>query len=136
MLKKNLLIIIPARSNSKTIKNKNLLKVFGKHLIYYSIKIAKKIRDNKKIIFCSTDSKQIKNIAEGYGIHVPFIRPKKIALDLSRDIDFVNHALSEFNKKKLFLNIVLFCALLLPLEISKIYTMLINCCKVIKNQAP
>ena len=111
MLKKNLLIIIPARSNSKTIKNKNLLKVFGKHLIYYSIKIAKKIRDNKKIIFCSTDSKQIKNIAEGYGIHVPFIRPKKIALDLSRDIDFVNHALSEFNKKKIIFK---YCLILRP----------------------
>ena len=64
MLKKNLLIIIPARSNSKTIKDKNLLNVFNKPLIYYSIKIAKKIKDNKKIIFCSTDSKKIKKVAE------------------------------------------------------------------------
>ena len=77
MLKKNLLILIPARSNSKSIKNKNLIKVFGKPLIYYTIKIAKKIKDNNKIIFCSTDSIKIKKVVEKYGISVPFVRPKK-----------------------------------------------------------
>ena len=111
MLKKNLLIIIPARSNSKTIKNKNLLNVFNKPLIYYSIKVAKKIRDSKKIIFCSTDSKKIKNIVERHGVDIPFIRPKKFAKNLSRDIEFVNHALFEFKKKKIVFK---YCLILRP----------------------
>ena len=100
MYKKNLLIIIPARSNSKTIKNKNLIKIFNKHLIYYSIKIAKKIKEKKKLIFCSTDSKKIKNAVKKYGLITPFMRPKRYSQDLSRDIEFVNHALYEFYKKK------------------------------------
>lgn len=111
MLKKNLLILIPARSNSKTIKNKNLLNVFNKPLIYYSIKIAKKIKEEKKIVFCSTDSKKIKAIVEKYGINVPFLRPKKYAQNLSRDIEFVNHALLEFNRKKIVFK---YCLILRP----------------------
>lgn len=111
MLKKNLLILIPARSNSKTIKNKNLLNVFNKPLIYYSIKIAKKIREEKKIVFCSTDSKKIKAIVEKYGINVPFLRPKKYARNLSRDIEFVNHTLLEFYRKK---TVFKYCLILRP----------------------
>ena len=111
MLKKNLLIIIPARSNSKAIKNKNLLKLFGKPLIYYTIKTAKKFKENKKLIFCSTDSFKIKKIVERYGLNVPFIRPKKFAKHLSRDIEFVNHALLEFYKKKIIFE---YCLILRP----------------------
>ena len=77
-VKKNLLILIPARSNSKTIKNKNLVKIFGKPLIYYSIRTAKKIKDNKKIIFCSTDLKKIKKIVKRFGVDIPFMRPKNL----------------------------------------------------------
>ena len=40
------LIIIPARRNSKRIKNKNLIKVLNKPLIFWTIKYAKKF--NKK----------------------------------------------------------------------------------------
>ncbi|MBD1166876.1 acylneuraminate cytidylyltransferase family protein [Pelagibacterales bacterium SAG-MED09] len=105
MEKKNLLIIIPARSGSKGLKNKNILKLNSKPLISYSISIAKKIKEKSKVIFCSTDSKKIKNIIERYKIDVPFLRPKKISKDLSTDITFVNHTLKEFSKKKIFFNI-------------------------------
>ena len=37
----NILGIIPARSNSKGIKNKNIKIINGKELIYYTIKRAK-----------------------------------------------------------------------------------------------
>ena len=96
MTKKNLLIIIPARSGSKGIKNKNIKKLKSKPLIYYSIRIAKKIKEKNKIIFCSTDSIKIKNIVEKCNIKVPFLRPKNISKDLSTDITFVNHALKKF----------------------------------------
>ena len=41
-------VIIPARSGSKSIKNKNLVKIDGKPLIAYSILAAKKIKFLKK----------------------------------------------------------------------------------------
>ena len=39
---KKILAVIPARKNSKSIKNKNIKLLFGKPLIYYTIDIAKK----------------------------------------------------------------------------------------------
>ena len=111
MLKKNLLIIIPARSNSKSIQSKNTIKIFGNALIYYTIKVAKKIKEKNKIIFCSTDSLKIKKIVEQYELDVPFLRPKKYAKDLSRDIEFVNHALIKFFNKKITFK---YCLILRP----------------------
>ena len=99
MEKKNLIIIIPARSGSKEIKNKNLVKINGKPLILYSFKIAKKIKEKNKVIHCSTDSNKIKNVSLSYGIDTSFLRPKKISKNHSRDLDFVNYTLKMFFKK-------------------------------------
>ena len=52
-----------ARGGSKGIKDKNLVKVKGKPLIYYSIKIAQKIKDIDKI-FVSSDIKKILKYAK------------------------------------------------------------------------
>ncbi len=99
MFKKiKLLIIIPAREGSKTIKNKNLIKLYNKHLIFYTIKFAKKFSEKNKLIFCSTDSSKIKKIVKNYGLETPFLRPKKYSRDVSRDLEFVNHTLKEYNK--------------------------------------
>ena len=51
MRKKNKIwAIIPARSGSKGIKNKNIVNLSGKPLIYYTIKAAFKSRKFEKII--------------------------------------------------------------------------------------
>ncbi len=103
MIKKKLLIIVPARKNSSSIKDKNIKKVNGKPLIYYSLKSAKEINEKSSEIICSTDSKKIKKISERYGVRTPFIRPKKISGKYSRDIEFVNFTLKKFcNSKILF----------------------------------
>ena len=101
MIKKNLLIIIPARSGSKTIKNKNIVKLHGKPLIEYSFIASKLIKEKSKEIFCSTDSKKIQKMAIKKKINADILRPKKFSSDLSRDIDFVNHTLDIFYKKKI-----------------------------------
>jgi len=103
----NLLIIIPARKDSKDIKGKNLIKINKKPLIFYSIKAAKLIKEKSKIIFCSTDSKKIKNIALNIGAEVPFLRPKNISTNLSTDIFFVNHALQKYSEKNIKFKYVL-----------------------------
>ena len=100
MLKKQLLIIIPARSGSKTIKNKNTKKINGVPLIEYTFRFINKIKENSKEVYCSTDSSKIQNLAKKFGIESKPMRPKKYSKDNSRDIDFVNHSLKVFLKKK------------------------------------
>ena len=80
--------IIPARKNSKRIKNKNIINFFGKPIIYYAIKTAKKSNLFSKVIV-STDCKKIASIAKKYGAEVPFIRSKKISDDYTNTLDVV-----------------------------------------------
>lgn len=99
--KKPLVIaLIPARSGSKGVKNKNIKILNGKHLIYYTISAAKKSKLINRIIV-TTDSKKIKKISEMYGAEVPFLRPKKISGDRTLDYPVIEHAsknLGFFNK--------------------------------------
>lgn len=55
--------LIPARSGSKSIKNKNIKKINNKPLIHYSIETAFSIKDFKKVIFSSDSNKYI-NLAK------------------------------------------------------------------------
>jgi len=72
-----ILAIIPARSGSKSIPNKNLIKLNNHPLISYSIKFAKTEPLIDRVV-CSTDSKEIADVALKYGAEVPFLRPKSI----------------------------------------------------------
>lgn len=93
-LKANVVAIIPARSGSKGIKNKNLSMVRGKSLLKRSIDICKK----SKFIdyyFVFTDSKKYSSLAKQYGADVPFDRPKSISGDKSQDYDFVEYCLKK-----------------------------------------
>ena len=74
--------IIPARSKSKRIKNKNIKLFNNKPIISYAIELAKKTKIFKRIIV-STDSKKIAKIAIKYGAEVPFIRKKKLSNDFT-----------------------------------------------------
>ncbi len=93
MYKKKFLAIIPARKNSKSLKNKNIKKFKNKPLIYWTIKSAlasKYISD----VFVSTDCKKIANISIKYGAQVPFLRPKKLADDNTSTIKVLQHVLT------------------------------------------
>ncbi len=101
-MKKNILGVTLARGGSKGIKNKNLSKINGKPLIYFTLKEAKKSKDLTNYIV-STDSSKIKNVVKKYKVDVPFIRPKKFARDNSSSASALKHALTEcekfYNKK-------------------------------------
>ena len=92
-----LLGIIPARSGSKGIKNKNLRTVLNKPLIYYTIKDALSYEGIHKIIV-STDSIEIAEVAKKYGAEVPFMRPKKLAKDNTSMMEVLKHALMEYEQ--------------------------------------
>ena len=82
----NLWVIIPARSGSKGILNKNIAKINGKPLIYYTIEFAKKLKFVDKI-FLSTDSEEYVKIAANFGIDTPFLRSKKASLSKAMEED-------------------------------------------------
>jgi|TARA_B110000114_G_scaffold185004_1_gene230433 CMP-N-acetylneuraminic acid synthetase len=85
-----ILCIIPARSGSKGIRDKNIMDFKGKPLLAWSIEQAQNCKYNMKIIV-STDSQEYANIAIKYGAEVPFLRPNNISDDLSTDFEFINH---------------------------------------------
>jgi CMP-N-acetylneuraminic acid synthetase len=95
---KKVLCIIPARSGSKTIKNKNIYKFNKRELIYYSIKFANSLNFINKTIF-SSDSKKYLTIAKKYGSKYNYIRPQKFSGDNSQTIDLVNDILKNELKR-------------------------------------
>ena len=71
--------IIPARSGSKGLKNKNILMLLGKPLIAYTIEAALESGSFERIIV-STDSLEYKSISEQYGAEV-IMRTDELAAD-------------------------------------------------------
>ena len=78
---KEIIALIPARSGSKGVINKNIMLFNGIPLIAYSISAAKKSKLIDRVIV-STDSKEYVDIALKYGAEAPFLRPKNIAGDM------------------------------------------------------
>ncbi|WP_415902802.1 acylneuraminate cytidylyltransferase family protein [Neptuniibacter sp. QD29_5] len=72
--------IIPARSGSKRIKNKNIRKLAGKPLVSWTIEAAQ-ATDIFDEIIVSTDSNDVADIARHYGINVPSLRPVELSGD-------------------------------------------------------
>lgn len=93
------LAIIPARSGSKSVKNKNIREINGKPMIAYSIEHAKASKLIDRVIV-STDSEVYAKIAREYGAETPFIRPAEYALDTSLDLEVFEHALSFLEEKE------------------------------------
>ena len=93
-----ILCLIPARSGSKGIKDKNIRDLSGKPLMAWSIEQAKNSKHPMRIIV-TTDSEKYARIARNYGAETPFLRPSEISQDLSTDLEFIQHALEELKKE-------------------------------------
>ena len=93
-----ILAIIPARGGSKGVPGKNIKLLAGKPLIAYTIQAAQKATLLSEIIL-SSDSDEIIQIAQAYGLEVPFKRTESLATDESPTILTVLHALEYFSAK-------------------------------------
>ncbi len=94
----NIVALIPARSGSKGIIDKNIKLYKGKPLIAHSIEVALKSKYIKKVYF-SSDSALYRIIASEYGATV-IERPIEISGDLSPDIETFKHFLNAIGRKK------------------------------------
>lgn len=74
--------IVPARSGSKRIKNKNTMDFFGKPMIAYALDAARQSGIFDKI-HVSTESEEIQGIVGDMGYPVDFLRPSELADDFT-----------------------------------------------------
>nr|MDN4743637.1 acylneuraminate cytidylyltransferase family protein [Lachnospiraceae bacterium C1.1] len=92
------LAVIPARSGSKGLRDKNILELCGKPLMAYSIMAALE-SGCFSTVMVSTDSEVYAEIARKYGAEIPFLRSKNNSSDKSDKWDVVNEVLDKYSKR-------------------------------------
>jgi CMP-N,N'-diacetyllegionaminic acid synthase len=95
---KKIIAIIPARSGSKGLKDKNIKELKGKPLIAYTIEAAKKSEIFDRIIV-STDSEKYAEISKKYEAEVPFLRSNENSGDKAGSWEVVKEVLSKLDEK-------------------------------------
>jgi pseudaminic acid cytidylyltransferase len=85
--------IVPARSGSKRIKNKNIVDFFGKPMLGFCID--KLIQSNLfDKVYVSTDSSEYADLARKYGAEVPFLRSAQFSDDFTGTVPVISNFLS------------------------------------------
>jgi CMP-N,N'-diacetyllegionaminic acid synthase len=79
--------LIPARSGSKGVPNKNIRLIAGHPLLSYTIAFAKKIAFDRVIV--STDSAQYRDIVLQYGAECPYLRGAQASNDTAMEEDIL-----------------------------------------------
>jgi CMP-N-acetylneuraminic acid synthetase len=87
--------IIPARGGSKGIPKKNIKNLNGHPMVSYTIRAALGCPELDTVMV-STDSEEIAEVARRHGAEVPFLRPAELALDTSKTIDCILHAVDTY----------------------------------------
>ena len=87
--------VIPARSGSKGLSDKNIRLVNGKPLLAYTVEAA---LDSGcfDVVHVSTDSEMYADIARTYGADVPFLRSAELASDTANTWDAVREVLKRY----------------------------------------
>jgi CMP-N,N'-diacetyllegionaminic acid synthase len=89
--------LIPARSGSERVPDKNVRPLGGHPLLAYAVATARQAKIFDRVI-CSTDSGKIAEVAQRYGADVPFLRPAAFATATSPDIEWISHALEQLDE--------------------------------------
>lgn len=116
---------IPARSGSKRVKNKNIIKIKKKPLIHYTLNAAKKSKFISGF-YISTDSKKIKSIAEKFDFEIKKLRPKYLTGDKISMHKLLKETI--IDEKKLFSKYK-YLVLLQPTSPLRTYKDIDNACK-------
>lgn len=95
----NTLIIVPARSGSKGITDKNIKLLGGKPLLEWTAKTITDAALDNSLAILSTDSEQYAEIGRAAGLQVPFIRPAELANDQASGLAVIEHALHWFKQQ-------------------------------------
>ena len=99
------LAVIPARSNSKSIRNKNTFIINKKPLIQYTFEELKKSFIKYKYLL--SDDQKIKKLAKKYNVSTEYLRPKKTSRSNSSLIDTLFHFHKWTEYKKIFYDYII-----------------------------
>lgn len=89
---KRILVVVPARGDSKGLKLKNIMPFNGIPLVGLVGKVVAELDFVDRAIV-STDHHEIARIAKESGLDVPFMRPKELSEDIVSDWKVLHHAL-------------------------------------------
>lgn len=90
--------IIPARSGSKGVKDKNIRSLNGKPLMAYTIEAAIECEEFDEVMV-STDSEKYAEIAVDHGAKVPFLRSYINSKDNASSWDMVDEVLRKYSER-------------------------------------
>jgi CMP-N-acetylneuraminic acid synthetase len=94
----NVLGVIPVRSGSKRVPDKNIRELGGKPLLAHTIEQAASSSVLDRCLV-STDNEEIAAVAREHGGDVPFLRPDHLATDTASSADVLTHALEWVNEQ-------------------------------------
>jgi CMP-N,N'-diacetyllegionaminic acid synthase len=94
---RRVLAVVPARSGSKGVADKNVRQLRGLSLIGWAARILNQL-DYIDARIISTDSPQYAEEAVRHGLDAPFLRPPELSSDTASVVDAVAHALLEMEK--------------------------------------
>ncbi len=125
-----ILAVIPARSGSKSVKNKNIREINGIPMLAYSIIHAKESKLINRIIL-DTDSEEYAEIGRNYGAQTPYIRPAEYATDTATDLQVFKHCLTWLKENEDYVPDIVVqlrptCPLRNPKDIDNMIEMLIS----------
>ena len=89
--------IIPARSGSKGVRDKNIKELNGKPLMTYSIEAAINSGEFDEVMV-STDSATYAEVAKKWGAKVPFLRSEVTSSDTASSWDMVEEVLDRYKE--------------------------------------
>lgn len=93
-----LLVIVPARSGSKGIPGKNIKPLGGIPLLAWTARAIQAAAIENSLAILSTDSKEIAETGQQFGLEVPFLRPEAISEDNSSANQVIQHSLEWFEQ--------------------------------------
>lgn len=100
MNKDQILVVIPARSGSKGLVDKNIKDFNGTPLVVKAVSQALRLFD-KEQVYLSTDSESYKDIVFKHtGLDHKYIRPSELSLDSSTNREYVLHLIDYLKEEK------------------------------------
>jgi pseudaminic acid cytidylyltransferase len=123
------IVIIPARSGSKRITNKNIKSFCGKPIISYALETVKK-SNLFDLIHVSTDSEKIANLVTSLGYSVDFLRPLRLSDDHTPIMPVLKWVVEEYAAKNVIFDEI---ATMMPCAPFIEPSDLINAAKLLKD---
>lgn len=95
----NALLIVPARSGSKGVVDKNIRPLGGQPLLAWTAQAIQQAGFPESTAIVSTDSAEYASVGQRYGLQAPFLRPADISGDTATAMEVIEHAIDWYRQE-------------------------------------